>query len=213
MPRVSDEHLAARRQQILEAARRCFLRNGFHATSMQDVIAEAGLSVGAVYRYFKSKHEIVSEIAEQTTGGLNAALTQIAHHQPPYSLDESMERVLEIIDSQTGPDGMYRMALQVWAETVRDAAVAEMIAGKYRTIRETFVLIARQARDAGELPPDADTEAVGAVLFGLIPGYALQRVLIGEPDRRTYLAGVRTLLVAGRPAEPTGQPPTRRLTP
>ena len=57
MPRVSDEHLAARRQQILDAARACFLRNGFHATSMQDVIGEAGLSVGAVYRYFKSKNE------------------------------------------------------------------------------------------------------------------------------------------------------------
>ena len=46
MPRVSEDHLLARRQQILDAARVCFLRDGFHNTSMQDVIAEAGLSVG-----------------------------------------------------------------------------------------------------------------------------------------------------------------------
>src|SRR5262249_59255610 len=58
VPRVSEAHLAARRQQILDAARACFLRNGFHATSIQDVIAEGGLSVGAVYRYFKSKNDI-----------------------------------------------------------------------------------------------------------------------------------------------------------
>ena len=63
MPRVSEAHLAARRQQILDAARVCFTRNGFHATSMQDVIAEAGLSVGAVYRYFRSKEELVAAIA------------------------------------------------------------------------------------------------------------------------------------------------------
>ncbi|HEY9407971.1 MAG TPA: helix-turn-helix domain-containing protein, partial [Jiangellaceae bacterium] len=52
MPRVSEAHLAARRDQILQAAWTCFARDGFHATSMQDVFAEAGLSAGAVYRYF-----------------------------------------------------------------------------------------------------------------------------------------------------------------
>ena len=52
MPKVSDAHRAARRRQILDAARRRFVRNGFHATSMQDIFAEAGLSAGAVYRYF-----------------------------------------------------------------------------------------------------------------------------------------------------------------
>nr|BFE67761.1 hypothetical protein GCM10020092_010620 [Actinoplanes digitatis] len=55
VPRVSEDHLTARREQILAAARLCFLRNGLHNTSMQDLIQEAGLSVGAVYRYFKSK--------------------------------------------------------------------------------------------------------------------------------------------------------------
>jgi AcrR family transcriptional regulator len=194
VPRVSDEHLAARRQQILAAARRCFLRSGFHATSMQDVIAEAGLSVGAVYRYFKSKHEIVSAIAGETVGGINVALAEIAEHRPPYPLVDSMDRVLAVIDEQTGPDGMFRLALQVWAETVRDATLAAMVAEKYALLRETFNLIARQARDAGELPADTDTDAVGSVLFGMIPGYALQRVLVGQPDRNTFLAGVRTLL-------------------
>nr|MDT0658083.1 TetR/AcrR family transcriptional regulator [Micromonospora sp. DSM 115978] len=199
MPRVSDEHLAARRQQILAAARRCFLRSGFHATSMQDVIAEADLSVGAVYRYFKSKHEIVSAIAGETVGGINTALAEIAEHRPPYPLFESMERVLAVIDAQTGPDGMFRLALQVWAETVRDATLAEMVANKYSMLRETFNLIARQARDAGELPPDVDTDAVGSVLFGMIPGYALQKVLVGQPNRETYLTGVQALLTPRAP--------------
>ncbi|WP_431945405.1 hypothetical protein [Micromonospora marina] len=53
---------------------------------------------------------------------------------------------------------------------------------------------ARRARDAGELPPEADPAAVGAALFGLVPGYFTQRILTGSPDRATYLAGARTLL-------------------
>ncbi|MGW9069182.1 helix-turn-helix domain-containing protein, partial [Streptomyces yangpuensis] len=52
MARVSQAHLDARRRQILDGATRCFTRNGFHATSMQDVLKEVDLSAGAVYRYF-----------------------------------------------------------------------------------------------------------------------------------------------------------------
>ncbi len=44
MPKVTQQHMDARREQILDAARRCFLRDGFHSTSMQDLFAEAGLS-------------------------------------------------------------------------------------------------------------------------------------------------------------------------
>jgi AcrR family transcriptional regulator len=50
MPKVSQEHLERRRQQILEAATECFARQGFRGTSMQDIFDASGLSAGAVYR-------------------------------------------------------------------------------------------------------------------------------------------------------------------
>jgi TetR/AcrR family transcriptional regulator, transcriptional repressor of aconitase len=65
MPKVTQQYRDARRDQILSAARRCFLRDGFHATSMQDLFAEAGLSAGAVYRYFASKEDMIIAIAEE----------------------------------------------------------------------------------------------------------------------------------------------------
>ena len=64
MPKVSEAHLAARRQQILDAALACFDRDGFHGASMQDIFEESGMSAGAVYRYFSSKEDIVEAIAE-----------------------------------------------------------------------------------------------------------------------------------------------------
>jgi TetR/AcrR family transcriptional regulator, transcriptional repressor of aconitase len=64
MPKVSQQYRDARREHILNSARRCFMRDGFHATSMQDLVAEAGLSAGAVYRYFASKDEMIVAITQ-----------------------------------------------------------------------------------------------------------------------------------------------------
>ncbi|HEY3480630.1 MAG TPA: helix-turn-helix domain-containing protein, partial [Streptomyces sp.] len=67
MPKVSEEHKESRRRQIIDAAWVCFARNGFHKTSMPDVFAEAGLSAGAVYRYFSGKEALIAAIAEVST--------------------------------------------------------------------------------------------------------------------------------------------------
>lgn len=201
VPRVSDEHLAARRQQILDAARRCFLRNGFHATSMQDVISEADLSVGAVYRYFRSKHELVTSIAQSVLDGADDLFASIAAAEPAPPLIDAMDQALAFVESQLGQDGAFPLAVQVWAESLRDRELADFVARMYGGFRARFVVLAERAQQTGELPPDADPEAVGAVLFGLIPGFALQRLLAAGPDRQTYLSGVRALLATGsRPA-------------
>lgn len=207
MPRVSEDHLAARRQQILEAARACFLRDGFHNTSMQDVIAEAGLSMGAVYRYFKSKNDLVTSIAKIVTGSADEMFKELAAHEPPLTLVDAMDRILEFVDTQTGPDGMLRLALQVWAEALRDPVLADLVAEEYGAMRRRLVAVARRAQQAGELSADADVEAIGAVLLGMIPGYALQRILASGPDRKTYLEGVRALR-ADIPPLQQRKPPT-----
>jgi AcrR family transcriptional regulator len=192
MPRVSETHLAARRQQILDAARICFLRNGFHQTSMQDVIAEAGLSVGAVYRYFPSKAEIVEAIAEQYADQIWAELAALADEERP--LLELMTAAIDVIDGAAGPEGPLRMAIQVWSEALRDKRIAATAAKVYTRFRENFVRVARRAVARGDLPAGTDPRATGAALFSLVIGYGLQKVLTGNPDRRTYAKGLRALL-------------------
>jgi AcrR family transcriptional regulator len=195
MPRVSDAHLAARRQQILDAAQACFMRNGFHMTSMQDVIAEAGLSVGAVYRYFRSKNDIVEAIAERYADQIAAALDSLVG-SPDRSLADVMQVAVGIIDAASGPDGPMRLAVQVWSEALRDERIGATANKVYTRFRGNFVHVAQRAVDVGELPPDTDVEATGAALFSLVLGFGLQKILTGKPDRDTYAAGLRALLGA-----------------
>jgi TetR/AcrR family transcriptional regulator, transcriptional repressor of aconitase len=65
MPKVSQSYLNARRSQILEAAIVCFSRDGFHRTTMQNIVKESKLSPGAIYNYFESKEEIIEAIANE----------------------------------------------------------------------------------------------------------------------------------------------------
>lgn len=197
MPRVSDAHREARREQILAAARRCFARNGFHATSMQDVITEAGLSVGAVYRYFKGKDELRTAVAEKNVGALIEALSEVTTRDPAPPLVEAMTRVVELVDARIAePDSIARIGIQAWGEALRDPPLGEYVAGVLRAMRDTFTVLARRARQTGELPPEADPEAAGAVLMAMLPGFVLQRVLTGAPDPATFAAGLRALLPA-----------------
>ena len=54
-----------RRSQILDAALVCFAKRGFHQTSMHDISAEAGISVGLIYRYFENKEAVISAMADR----------------------------------------------------------------------------------------------------------------------------------------------------
>ena len=85
MPKVTQQYRDARRDHILPPARRCFLRDGFHATSLQDLFGEAGLSSGAVYRYFASKDEVIMAIAEENTCEVLAMMHAATAQHPGQS--------------------------------------------------------------------------------------------------------------------------------
>jgi AcrR family transcriptional regulator len=193
MPRVSAEHLAARRRQILDAARRCFVTNGFHATSMQQVISEAGLSVGAVYRYFPSKSDLIAGVAEQLAEGITAQLRSIAD-APERTLVEVMDAAVGIVDANAGPEGALPIAVQVWAEAQRDPVLHDRVRKVYGEIAEVYVRLAERAVARGELPAGADPGAIGPVLATMMTGYGLFKLLTGAVELDRFRAGVRAIL-------------------
>ncbi|WP_445182932.1 TetR/AcrR family transcriptional regulator [Pseudonocardia sp. Cha107L01] len=79
MPRLSTELRAQRRQHVLASAWRCFSRDGFHETSLDDIIAATGISSGAVYRYFRGKDDLVDAAAEESLA-LIRDVSKIAMH-------------------------------------------------------------------------------------------------------------------------------------
>lgn len=201
MPRVTDEYRAARRAGILQAAARCFAHNGFHGTSMADVIAESGLSAGAVYLYFRSKEEIIGAVAEQTLHTADEIFADLladgATPAPTEVLTEIIERIgkLPLAGSDSTVD-LTPLTVQVWGEAIRNRELGTRVNEVYVRLRAHWTEVARRWRDAGNLPPDAVPEQVGAALLGLVEGFLIEHVLIADTTMPGYLAGVQALLSA-----------------
>lgn len=71
---------AARREQLLEAALHCFVVKGFHQTSMRDIAAQAGVSLGSLYNHFESKSALIAEIAQMESIELAPLEDQLREH-------------------------------------------------------------------------------------------------------------------------------------
>lgn len=191
MPKVSEEHAAARREQILSAAQRCFARKGFHNTSMNDVFAEAGLSAGAVYSYFKSKDEIIVAMSDRAVRMIVPFFDEVLAEEPAPALEDVMRRfAVELENLVAGPGSI---APQVWAEATHNPALVPAVTANLRRMRGFWTEIARREQAAGRLSPDADVAAVGTVLFSMTPGYMFGHLLLGDLGPDTVARGLRDL--------------------
>src|ERR1700750_303571 len=116
MPKISQAHRDARRQQILEAAVRCFSRDGFHATTTADIVRESGVSQGTLYLYFATKDDIVVALADDRHQG-EMCLTALAQSEqdPVRGLLSMVELYGKGLTDPHRAD-VRRVGIQGWAE-------------------------------------------------------------------------------------------------
>ncbi|MGH6999097.1 MAG: TetR/AcrR family transcriptional regulator, partial [Phenylobacterium sp.] len=195
MARVSQEHLDARRRQILDGAARCFARNGFHATSMADVCAAAEMSPGNLYRYFRGKDEIIRAIVERDRAELVAWATRVERHG---DIVEALAGLADDLMRRAAEPGYARIAVEVLAEAGRDPQVGEFYR---RTDAEVCAIVERAlaaAARAGRIDPGLDCKAAAQWLMALGDGIVARLATDREADRQalvqTYRRMVRGML-------------------
>jgi AcrR family transcriptional regulator len=196
MPRVSPEHRAAQRQRILDAARRCFMREGFHATSMQDILTEAQLSAGGVYLYFKSKEEIVEAIAVDTLAFFTAAFEELLASDGLPPLDVVLGNALRILRERDREQPTFRVVVQVWGEVGRAPRLAAQVADAQVRARELLGRLIEGYQARGDINPAAPVERIAQMLIAIMIGYVAQCAMLGDTDVDEFVDGLRPLLDA-----------------
>lgn len=193
MPKVSAEHLAARRFGILKAALRCFSRNGFHATSMKDICRAANLSPGAVYRYFESKERIVEALAEMAGERIHAFFTATAAEEiTAETLSEKLAALCHALDRPENQETM-RLDVVLWGEALRLPGVRRIYLRGAAKLRRSIAELVLAAQAQGDLDRGLEPRAVSRAFMALFEGLALQKVSEPELDLEPSLRVARAM--------------------
>jgi AcrR family transcriptional regulator len=192
MPKVSPQYRAERRAHIMAAARRCFIRNGFHAASMHDLVEEAGMSSGAVYRYFPSKDAVIEAIAADNLEQVVALIAQSI--DDGASPQRAIATVLDFVTHRHGEDGFAAIALLVWSEALRNPTLAVHLRNAIGTAFDKLSANANPQPD-GQL----DSTALADLLLCLLPGYLMRLALGGSEAVENIPAAIdKVLAVSAR---------------
>jgi AcrR family transcriptional regulator len=196
MPKVSDAHLAARRRQILDAAAACFARDGFHRTSMQDIVRESNISAGLVYRYFASKEEIITAIVTEWHEQRQRLLEPSRDPSRPADPGELAATYLDLLRSIGEPRAAkdLRLGVQVWAEAVRSPRIRDLVRRGVDRPRAVAAEVIRQTQGDAGLPAGVDPDAAARILIAIYQGLMLQTAWDETVDNRSFVHAVQVIL-------------------
>jgi AcrR family transcriptional regulator len=195
VPKVTEEYRVARRDEIADAALRAFRRKGFQATSMAEIIAESGLSAGAIYGHYPSKAAIVVDVATRVVGSRVADVRLLAEREP-LAAPPTVPRLL--IAGMRAEVGDPSVLLQLWGEAVTEPELRALVLDVILQLREalsTYVSIWHQ-RTHGVPVREADALAAEQVplLISAVQGYVMQWTVLPDFDPDAYLASVEKYL-------------------
>lgn len=212
-----------KRRRVMDQARRIFARDGFAGTNVNEIAAGAGISVGALYKYFRTKEDLFLTLIEEAHSTLERVLGGIAAEEG--ALLEKIERVLAaaVEFSEREPE-----LVQIYLDctTQRLAPLAAKLSRNIETIAATtYRRLLDEAKARGEIPSEVDTTFAAFCLDNLLLivqfSYGSRyfrerlRVFAGEdvPERKAeVVAGVLafTRRALGIPASPNGRRKPRR---
>jgi AcrR family transcriptional regulator len=193
VPRISPAHEQQRRAQILAAAMSCFARQGYHATSMDDVVRESGLSIGAIYSYFPSKEELFLALsddrAQQTLDYLNDVFSR------PGPMAEKSRAAVDYFFRMLQDDlvPLARVNVEFLSEALKSERVRARQDQRCASIRQFFNTLLADAQQRGDVRGDVDIGAAAELMMALNEGIVLLSV---TGLRRVALDRLKTAYVA-----------------
>jgi len=194
MPRVDDRYLASRRRQIMDAAVACFARDGFHRATMADIVAETGLSAGAIYRYFPAKEDIVAAIAAEHHAREAAVLADARAAADPGDVLRDLARVSLGRLADPAEQRWRRVTIQLWGEALRDDRVMRIVRGGLDEPIEIIAALLRRGQADGSVPAGIDPQSAAQVCAAIFQGLVLQQAWDPGLDIDGYIDAVIALI-------------------
>src|SRR6266581_3241138 len=163
-----------RRTQILDAALVCFAKRGFHPASMHDISAEAGISVGLIYRYFENKDAVISAMADRHKKEIHEVLER-ARRAP--TLLESLEILFTAHCCEDAPQVVSAFVVDLYAEASRNPHVADLVRDVLQTAMAGVTELISRAPEAQNTTRGGSPIEVAELIFAVARGMLMLEVL------------------------------------
>lgn len=186
MPRVTAAHEQEIRERIVAGALRVFGERGFHGATMQDVVRECGLSIGAIYTWFKGKEELFLATCDLASGrGFGELATRLAAGQTVAErLAIAVGFYFDSADGSAEGPGNADFLVQAWAQAEAEPAAREMLRRRREQLVMAGTFLLEEGIARGELPRWMDAGAAARAYIALLDGLLLVRAEQGEAFRR-----------------------------
>lgn len=206
MTKVTQAHIDARTEAILTAAGRMFVRKGVDAATMQEIAGEAGLSAGAIYRYFPSKEDLLRAVCDVTVAHVREMFAQAAAatHSPLEAIDEVGRSAWSELK---GEGCREHLILNLEATLAAARQLTELGAERREMLSAIIEMLSRligQAQVAGQIDAGVDSRALASLLLACHLGSGLLALeLENDVDTDAILGVVMQMLQRLAPAADT----------
>jgi AcrR family transcriptional regulator len=194
---MTDEGATERREQILRAALSCFSAKGYYRTTMDDIVAESGLSKGTLYWYFDGKKDLFVSLFRTTMERFREEWEVVAADEGRSARDKLLAS-LDLYRSELAElVPLFGLMMEAWALTRHDEDVSFVTRGLYEPYREIIDRILWQGMDVGEFDVE-DVRATALVLIILLDGVTLAMgTALWERDWDQVLDAATTFVLRG----------------
>ncbi len=164
-PDVSEE----RKAQIYEAALACFGRQGYHRTTMDDIVAESGLSKGSLYWYFDSKKDLFLSLFQEVMGQFGQTWEIIVANEEASATEKLLASLALIRIEFEEMVPFFGMMMEAWALTRHDEDVERLTRELYQPYVDMVARIVEEGVASGEFDV-ASPQATALVILTLFDG-------------------------------------------
>lgn len=163
------------KQQILQSAAACFAKEGYEGTGVLEICNAAGVSKGAFYHHFPSKHAVFMTLLEDWLDRLDIKLRDIA--QSATDVPSSLINMTQVIPGVfNDANQQLQMYLEFWAQATRDPLIFEALIKPYHLYTRYFSALLQKGMEEGSLT-GIKPEIVSKVIISLAIGVLLQGML------------------------------------
>lgn len=196
MAKVSDAHLEARRRSIIMAACELFSQKGVEVATMAEIARAAGISPGAIYRYFPSKDDLARDCMSDRSVSIKQQWQQESASEDPLgTFQELSKQTFGLLnDPQERAGTLLHLERVLRGVRESDAEFLQEIVEENKSIIRGITARLEAARERGQLPETVDVGLLAAALHSFYWGARITKLVSPDADTDGELEQISLIL-------------------